>query len=340
MKNGNWKKYFLLLAAATFMSFIPITATQAAGIPSDAGTYNGHYYYVYPSGTVSTYEEAENYCKALGGHLATISSAKENSFLYSYIVSCGYTSAFFGYSDAETEGVWKWCTSESISYTNWHSGEPSSGNSSEDYAKFYWKYTDGSWNDSDFRWSALNDEGAFICEWDYELKLSDTKLVLDSGDSVYVTYAVTLGGKTVSASATWKSSDTSVAKVSSKGKIVAVGAGTCKITCKAKGVSKSIRIIVNPKKVSSISTLSKTKTKVQLKWKAQSGVTKYVIYMYDKDLEEYTVVKSVNGSLNSATISGLKKGTTYKFKIRAYVKYNSKKYYGAYSTVYKVTTKK
>ena len=42
----------------------------------------------------------------------------------------------------------------------------------------------------------------------------------------------------------------------------------------------------------------------------------------------------------SKTITGLKKGKTYYFRVRAYKKENGKKYYGSWSNVKKITIKK
>jgi hypothetical protein len=91
--------------------------------------------------------------------------------------------------------------------------------------------------------------------------------------------------------------------------------------------------------VTGVSTKSKTKNSIKLSWKAQSGVSGYQVWMYDIDLEEYVKVKNVSKDLHVAPTTKLKKGTTYKFKIRAYVKKGSKKYYGEYSKVYKAKTK-
>ena len=75
----------------------------------------------------------------------------------------GYSSAVFGYTDTVAEGEWEWSNGEVSTYSNWHSGEPNSENSGEDYAEFYYKFTDGTWNDGDF------DTRVFICEWgEYE----------------------------------------------------------------------------------------------------------------------------------------------------------------------------
>ncbi|MCD8107933.1 MAG: tetratricopeptide repeat protein [Oscillospiraceae bacterium] len=138
-------------------------------VPDDAGEYNGHYYYVYDVESVTSWEEAKTYCESLNGYLATITSEEENSFLFNYIVLCGYNSAYIGLTDEEEEGTWVWTNGESVTYTNWHSNEPNSENTREDYAMFYYKYTDGTWNDGDFNGSTVNGGKIFICEWgDYE----------------------------------------------------------------------------------------------------------------------------------------------------------------------------
>lgn len=138
-------------------------------IPSDAVEFNGHYYYLYTGGIASTYEEALQFCADKGGYLATLTSQEENDFVYSYITQQNCESAYFGFSDSESEGIWEWCTGEPVSYTNWHSGEPNKENPNEDYGMLYYKYSDGSWNDGDFGNNTVNGGTAFICEWgDYQ----------------------------------------------------------------------------------------------------------------------------------------------------------------------------
>ena len=135
-------------------------------IPEDAVEYNGHYYYVYDAGTTSSYEKALEYCEDRGGYLATITSKAENDFLFNYITEQGLENAYFGLSDAEEEGNWKWCTDEEVVFTNWAYGEPNAENIKEDYAMFYFKYNDGTWNDEDFNRNGLRyNENAFIFEW-------------------------------------------------------------------------------------------------------------------------------------------------------------------------------
>lgn len=131
--------------------------------------YTGHVYEFYTlpeseweSGPI-TWEQAERRCEWKGGHLAVIESQTENDYLYSMMRQEGHENACFGYSDSETEGDWKWVNGAQSSYINWHSGEPNNQNGDEDYAMFYQKFDDGTWNDGD----GIIDVGcAYICEWD------------------------------------------------------------------------------------------------------------------------------------------------------------------------------
>lgn len=139
-------------------------------IPDGSVELNGHYYHVYNMDKITNWNDAKAFCESQGGYLATITSQEENDFLYAYITQEGFSSAYFGFSDETTEGVWGWNNGEKLSYTNWHQNEPNSENSNEDYALFYYKYTDGTWNDGDFGNRTSNGGTAFICEWgEYEI---------------------------------------------------------------------------------------------------------------------------------------------------------------------------
>lgn len=126
--------------------------------------YNGHHYMFFEN--AATWEEAQDFCESMGGHLATITSEGENDFLFELMKTSGYDSAYFGFTDSYEEGEWAWITGERVRYTNWHSGEPNSENSNEDYAMFYFKFDDGTWNDGDFGGGTVQGGNVFICEWD------------------------------------------------------------------------------------------------------------------------------------------------------------------------------
>lgn len=68
----------------------------------------------------------------------------------------------YSYSNSEMNNSWAWSDGSPYEYKNWADGEPSSLN--EPYGMFYFKFSDGLWNDG--QWS--DNTTAFICEWDYE----------------------------------------------------------------------------------------------------------------------------------------------------------------------------
>ena len=142
---------------------IPFESLGGTDIPFGAGLYNGHYYYVFD--LEKDWAKAKAYCESRGGYLATITSQEENDFVFKYMKDSGFVNAYFGFTDEATEGNWKWVTGEPVEYTNWASGEPSSENSREDYAMFYYKFTNGKWNDGDLSINATGSTIAFICEW-------------------------------------------------------------------------------------------------------------------------------------------------------------------------------
>lgn len=132
-------------------------------IPDEAGYFKGHYYYVQELDDM-TWEEAEEYFESLGGHLMTISSKEENDYAIRYMMEEGYTSAYFGFTDAKTEGEWEWITGEQSNYTNWAEGEPNSENPTENYAMFYNLPTNLKWNDSGA--ASVANTYVYLCEWD------------------------------------------------------------------------------------------------------------------------------------------------------------------------------
>ena len=145
-------------------------------IPSTAVEFNGHYYQVYDNSM--TWTEAKEYCEKLGGHLVTITTADEQSFVESIIKNGTKSCYWLGGTDEEAEGNWKWVTGEKFSYTHWRKGQPDNYNT-ENYLMMYKDSNQfnagnsfGYWNDlkddctcSDIP-SLKKDVFGFICEWD------------------------------------------------------------------------------------------------------------------------------------------------------------------------------
>ncbi len=168
MGIGVKKILSLILAAVMLMAVLPGVGAFAAEVveqSDDKDTFNGHQYQIL-SGDMSMWEDANLYCESLGGHLATITSKEENDFLFNFMLNKGYENAYFGLTDAYEEGNWEWINGEVFAYSNWHSGEPNNQGNTEHYAMFYYKFSDGTWNDGDFGGQTLNGEKNFICEWD------------------------------------------------------------------------------------------------------------------------------------------------------------------------------
>lgn len=131
------------------------------GTIDDAVCFNGHYYKVYNG--QSSWEDAAAFCQSMGGHLATITSEEENTYLHDYLVSMGLSGAYFGFSDVNIEGKWVWCTGEEVTFTNWDSSEPNNEGRKEHYGLFDFSHNDGKWNDGSYR---SGTDANFICEWD------------------------------------------------------------------------------------------------------------------------------------------------------------------------------
>lgn len=83
---------------------------------------NGHEYYL--SLVKMTWVQADSACQASGGHLVTITSATENDTVLSISNRSSEGHQWIGFNDIALEGTWVWVTGETVTYTNWQSGEP------------------------------------------------------------------------------------------------------------------------------------------------------------------------------------------------------------------------
>jgi hypothetical protein len=109
---------------------------------------NGHTYYLL---ALSNWTAAEAEAVGLGGHLATISDAAENTWVFDTFNRPGQFGLWIGLSDAATEGQFVWVSGETDSYRNWLPDQPDDW-SGEDYVHMWvptdgFSYTPGRWND-------------------------------------------------------------------------------------------------------------------------------------------------------------------------------------------------
>lgn len=115
---------------------------------------NGHLYEVVSVPDGISWIDAKEAAEQRGGFLVTLTSEKEDQFVYNLLDSSMVTAAnwspwlggFQPAGSAEPDGNWKWVTGEPFNYTNWYVGEPSnSGNEGEDSLVYY--YESHQWND-------------------------------------------------------------------------------------------------------------------------------------------------------------------------------------------------
>ena len=109
---------------------------------------NTYYYLVNSNNRIPINDS--NAARSFGGDLVSISSATENSYVYSLISN--YGNAYIGLSDIYYgEGNYFWLDGSSVSYTNWAFGEPNDGNGNiiggEDFVEMIAYYAPGQWND-------------------------------------------------------------------------------------------------------------------------------------------------------------------------------------------------
>ncbi len=98
----------------------------------------------------------------------------------------------------------------------------------------------------------------------------------------------------------------------------------------------TVTAATEPDEVENVKVSKKTKTSVTLKWSKVSNARGYQVYMYSTSQKKYVRKAVVSGT--SATVKNLKAGTSYKFKVRAYFKPDSKYRYGDFSDVLSVKT--
>ena len=114
-----------------------------------------------------TWHEAQKACNNHGGHLPTISSADENSFVLNmYRSSCSSsTGGLLGFHDYVKEQHFIWVDDSTSCYTNWKTGEPNNAGANyneEDCALMYLRGTALSkWNDFFCNQKNTN---CFLCE--------------------------------------------------------------------------------------------------------------------------------------------------------------------------------
>ena len=146
----------------------------------------------------------------------------------------------------------------------------------------------------------------------------------------------------------YKSSNTNVVKVSSKGEITIVGCGEAKVTISVnetdsyKAVTKKVTIKVLPETVQNFKVKALSGGKIKCTWKGKStkNTNCQIQYSLNKQFKNVKTFAS-KPSLKSGSYKGkgLKKGKTYYLRIRATAKSGGKSYTGKWSKTIKVKVK-
>ncbi|MCD8054424.1 MAG: leucine-rich repeat protein [Lachnospiraceae bacterium] len=155
-------------------------------------------------------------------------------------------------------------------------------------------------------------------------KASQTVTASAGSSSIYAGKTTTVTG-TGTGSITYSSSDTSIATVSSSGKVTGKKPGTVKITVKAAGNSNynaasatvTIRVKLNKATISSLTNTSKG---ITVKWKKVTGASGYYIYRKTSGGKYKKIATVTGGSTVTYTDTAVKSknGTTYIYAVRAY----------------------
>ena len=116
--------------------------------------------------------------------------------------------------------------------------------------------------------------------------------------------------------------------------------GVATITIEGRGITsgtKTLTFQIRPSQVKNVKYVGKSTSYVSFKWDACTGVTGYEVYRATSKNGTYSKVGTVIATSYKNT--GLKSGTTYYYKVRAYKTVGSTKIYGNYSAVYTIATK-
>lgn len=162
------------------------------------------------------------------------------------------------------------------------------------------------------------------------IQLSNTSFTMNLGSSKRLSAKITPEKRTKE-KIVWRSETPSVATVTQKGKIKAVGTGTAKILVydRYKGAFDyaMVHVKVDSKKPKLIG--KKKGKKYILTWKKVKNATSYTVFQYKK--KQYVKIKELGKDKTKYTLKKAKQGA--KYRIQAHYTNNGKKISGKYSSV-------
>lgn len=122
---------------------------------------NGHTYHLLPQ---STWLEAEQWARSLGGHLVTINDPVEQAWVRGEFQNFGSAlrELWIGQNDARVEGSWGWVSGQTSAYSNWLPGEPNNSTFSDPDGEHFGVMLSPVFGSSaDGRWNDIHDTSAY-----------------------------------------------------------------------------------------------------------------------------------------------------------------------------------
>ncbi len=140
-----------------------------AGRLNDA---NGHRYLVVRSPAPISWAAARDAAKARGGHLATVTSASENEFIFNLLknddtvwgAKDNFRGPWLGGAKPSAGAPWGWITDEPFQYKSWAVGEPNNTGSAAFLIFFDRARLTPTWGDEDL--DGYDDVVSFIVEFE------------------------------------------------------------------------------------------------------------------------------------------------------------------------------
>ena len=214
---GEGRRVTYTTGAGGPLSLTAMWAPIGSLTPASEVEFNGHIYQRYDYNARS-WEQAEALCESMGGHLVSITDSDEQNTVVGLLSGCPLGVYYIGATDAESEGVWKWVTGESVSYNNWDKsgGNEPDGGTAENCSTIMGKnYSPnkviGEWADIpnvEVNGYFMISNCGFICEYDVppcEHSYTILDIVLGTGknkvptltEGGYFTYRCTLCGEEI-----------------------------------------------------------------------------------------------------------------------------------------------
>uniref|UniRef100_A0A8C8RLT3 Mannose receptor C-type 1 n=1 Tax=Pelusios castaneus TaxID=367368 RepID=A0A8C8RLT3_9SAUR len=128
----------------------PPTTTSAPSCPDGwhSSVYTSSCFKHFQNGRnhMKTWFDARDFCRAIGGDLATVHSEEEQNVIKKLDKTYPYTSLWMGINALEPDRGFTWSDGSPVNYENWADGEPNNYEGNEKCGVFD-GYTDMQWND-------------------------------------------------------------------------------------------------------------------------------------------------------------------------------------------------